>query len=335
MTSSALEMTDSENVLGNENESNVRYDSGSVKKVAILLCTYQGQRFLAPQLDSFQAQTHTNWEVWASDDGSKDDTHAILEEYQRKWPAGRLSIHNGPAEGFAANFLSLTCKAAVEADFYAYSDQDDIWEADKIEIAVRWLETIPQHTPALYCSRTRLVDANNKEIGLSPLFTKPPSFANALMQNIGGGNTMIFNNAVREMLRETGHDSTIISHDWWTYILVMACGGKFKYDSYPSVRYRQHNANQVGMNTSWCGLLKRIYFLWNGRYKNWNQANISNIIKFSNKLTSENRKIFEIYVKARKENLVLRLVNLKKSGIYRQTFLGNVGLFFAALLGKI
>ncbi len=82
-------------------------------KVAILLCTYHGQHYIAEQLDSFQAQSHSNWEVWASDDGSEDDTHATLEVYRQKWPAGRLSIHFGPAKGFAANFLSLTCRESI------------------------------------------------------------------------------------------------------------------------------------------------------------------------------------------------------------------------------
>lgn len=100
-------------------------------KVAILLATYQGQHYLAEQLDSFARQTHQNWEVWASDDGSSDDTHAILKHYEKHWPFGRLSIHNGPEEGFVANFLSLTCKASISADYYAYADQDDIWKADK------------------------------------------------------------------------------------------------------------------------------------------------------------------------------------------------------------
>lgn len=195
-------------------------------RVAILLCTYHGQHYLAEQLESFAAQSHKNWEVWASDDGSQDETHAILKAHQEKWPEGRLSIHFGPAEGFAANFLSLTCKASIEADYYAYSDQDDVWEADKLERAVRWLETIPPNMPALYCGRTRLVDADNNEIGLSPLFSKLPSFANALMQNIGGGNTMVFNNAARALLREAGEDTPVITHDWWAYMVVSGCGGK-------------------------------------------------------------------------------------------------------------
>jgi glycosyltransferase involved in cell wall biosynthesis len=290
MTSSAFEMSDSDNVVGDENESKVKFDSGNVKKVAILLCTYQGERFLAPQLDSFQAQTHTNWEVWASDDGSIDDTHAILKDYQRKWPAGRLSIHNGPAEGFAANFLSLTCKAAVEADFYAYSDQDD---------------------------------------------TKPPSFANALMQNIGGGNTMVFNNAARELLRETCEYSPVVTHDWWAYILVTACGGKVFYDSYPSVRYRQHDGNVLGMNANWAARFKRMVMLLQGHFKNWNDANVDGLFKLQHKLTPENLKTLKRFSEARQMSLIMRLINLHRIGLYRQTLFGNLGLIVAGFFGKI
>lgn len=309
--------------------------NNALPKVAILLCTYHGQRYLAEQLDSFQAQSHLNWEVWASDDGSEDDTHAILEAYQQKWPAGRLSIHFGPSEGFAANFLSLTCKASIEADYYAYSDQDDVWEADKLERAVRCLETIPPNIPALYCGRTRLVDADNNEIGLSPLFSKPPSFANALMQNIGGGNTMVFNNAARALLGEAGEDTPVITHDWWAYMVVTGCGGKVFYDSHPSLRYRQHDGNLVGMNATWSARIKRIRMLWEGRFRNWNDSNVAALRKLQHKLTPENRETLERFAKSRQMGLIPRLIHLKRSGIYRQTLFGNLGLIAAAIFKKI
>lgn len=309
--------------------------NNALPKVAILLCTYHGQHYLAEQLDSFQAQSHSNWEVWASDDGSEDNTHAILEAYQQKWPVGRLSIHFGPSEGFAANFLSLTCRASIEADYYAYADQDDVWESDKLERAVRWLQTVPENTPALYCSRTRLVDAENNEIGLSPLFCKPPSFANALMQNIGGGNTMVFNNAARALLREAGEDTPVITHDWWAYMVVSGCGGKVFYDSHPSLRYRQHDGNLVGMNATWAARFKRIRMLWEGRFRNWNDSNIAGLRKLQHKLTPENRETLERFAKARQMSLIPRLTHLKRSGIYRQTLFGNLGLIAAAIFGKI
>jgi hypothetical protein len=113
------------------------------------------------------------------DDGSADHTPAILEYFQAHWGEDRLSIHSGPAEGSTANFLSLTCSADIEADYFAYADQDDVWEADKLERAVAWLQSVPEHVPALYGSRTLLVDARNQHIGYSPLFEQPGGFRNA------------------------------------------------------------------------------------------------------------------------------------------------------------
>lgn len=307
----------------------------ALPKVAILLCTYYGQNYLAEQLASFEAQSHSNWQVWASDDGSEDDTRAILESYQCKWPEGSLFICSGPAEGFAANFLSLTCKEHIKADFYAYSDQDDIWEADKLARAVRWLESVPAEVPALYCSRTRLVDVNNNEIGVSPLFTNPPSFANAIMQNIGGGNTMMFNNAARELLREAGENRSVITHDWWAYIVVTGCGGRVFYDSEPTLRYRQHTSNLVGTNSNWAARLKRMRMLFQGRFKQWNDSNIAALHALDHRLTPESRETLQRFVSARKMSVVPRLINLKRAGVYRQTLLGNIGLIAAAVFGKI
>lgn len=303
--------------------------------VAILLCTYQGQHYLAEQLDSFAAQSHANWEVWASDDGSEDDTNSILEAYRNKWAVGRLSIYSGPAEGFAANFLSLTCKTGIEADFYAYSDQDDVWEADKLSRALQWLESVPKDVPALYCSRTRLVDADNNVIGMSPLFEKAPSFANALMQNIGGGNTMVFNNAARELLREAGENKSVITHDWWAYMVVTGCGGRIFYDSKPTLRYRQHSGNLVGTNANWVARMRRIRMLFQGRFQHWNDSNITALRTLEHKLTPENREILHCFAKARGMSLIPRLIHLKRCGIYRQTLFGNIGLVAAAILGKI
>lgn len=304
-------------------------------KVAILLCTYHGQHYLAEQLDSFQAQSHANWQVCASDDGSEDDTNAILKAYQQQWPGGRLSIYSGPGRGFAANFLSLTCNADIEADYYAYSDQDDVWEADKLERAVRWLETVPQDRPALYCSRTRLVDADNKEIGLSPLFLKPPGFANALMQNIGGGNTMVFNNATRNLLRDAGPNIAVVTHDWWVYLVVTGCGGEVFYDSQPTLRYRQHGGNLVGMNVTLRASFRRICMLWQGDFRGWTDRNITALRSLSHRLTPENRDILERFARGRKMSLILRLIYLKRSGIHRQTLFGNLGIIAAAIFGKL
>jgi len=309
--------------------------NNALPKVAILLCTYHGQHYLPEQLDSIEGQTHGNWEVWASDDGSEDDTHAILERYRAKWGAHRISIHNGPAEGFVSNFLSLVCKADIQAECYAFSDQDDIWEADKLQRAVEWLSSVPKDVPALYCSRTRLVDAENRDLGLSPLFSKPPSFANALIQNIGGANTMVFNEAARRLICEVGENVEVVSHDSWAYMVVTGCGGKVKYDAYPSLRYRQHGNNVVGTNSTWAARRVRIRMLWQGHLRTWNDRHLVALQRLHSRLTPESRLTLELLARARKRSLVPRLIDLKKSGIHRQTLLGNLGLLAAAIFKKI
>ena len=304
-------------------------------KVAILLATYQGENYIKEQLDSIRDQTERHWKIWVSDDGSSDKTCQIASDYRLLLLPSYLSIHQGPKIGFSANFLSLTCNANIKADYYAYADQDDIWEKDKIARALQWLESIPADIPALYCSRTRLIDKSGHEIGLSPLFTKRPSFANALVQNIGGGNTMVFNSAARALLQQAGEKVSIISHDWWAYMLIMGCGGKVFYDPYPTVRYRQHDKNLVGMNSSWLARLSRIKMLWQGRFRDWNDGNISALESISDKLTPENQKLLKRFSKARQSSLLPRIALLIKCGIYRQTLLGNLGLVAAAFLGKL
>lgn len=307
----------------------------SPPKVAILLCTFQGQHYLSEQLDSFAAQTHSNWEVWTSDDRSQDRTHVILGIYKSKWDPGKLNVRVGPSDGFAANFLSLTCGTNTDAEYFAYSDQDDIWEPDKLERAVNWLNTVPRNIPALYCSRTRLVDADNNDIGLSRLFAKPPSFANALIQSLGGGNTMVFNNATRELLRKAGETVAIVSHDWWAYMVVTGCGGRVYYDDYPSLRYRQHENNLVGTNTTLAARFHRARAAWRGLFKHWMDVNINAITRLKDHLTPENRETLDQFIRARNGGLISRLIALKRSGVYRQSLVGNCGLIVAAVLKKM
>ena len=304
-------------------------------EVAILLCTFEGQRFLHEQLASFEAQSLKAWALLVSDDGSSDRTLDILQEQQKQWGRGKLTLQSGPRQGFAANFLSLTCQADIKADFYAYADQDDIWEADKLERAVQWLKSVPEDIPALYCSRTRLVDEENRTLGYSPLFKRPPCFANALMQNIGGGNTMVFNHATRKLLCQAGKDIKVVSHDWWAYILVTGCGGKVFYDEYPSVRYRQHKENLLGSNKSTKAQLIRIKKLLSGGYKEWNQINIDALKKSNIELSEENLKILNCFKRGRVNNLYKRIVYIKKSKIHRQNVIGNLGIIMGILINKI
>ena len=307
---------------------------GATPQVAILLCTYQGQRFLQEQLDSFAAQSYPNWELWVSDDGSTDGTHDILERAKGRL-GDRMSIHNGPQNGFCANFLSLACKADIQADYYAYSDQEDVWAADKISRALAWLETVPKNAPALYCSRTRYISSEGNELGYSTLFARPPTFRNALVQNIAGANTMIFNQVARELLIQVPVRGDVVAHDWVVYLLVTGCGGHVFYDPHPSVNYRQHESNLTGQNVTIAAKLKRARAVWADRLKHWNTANIKVLHNFRSKLTAEHGATLECFMAARQNSTASRIMNLYRSGVYRQTIVDSIGLFVAVLYKKI
>ncbi len=302
--------------------------------VAILLCTYQAQRFLDEQLQSIQAQTWPSWKVWVSDDGSTDQTRPILRDLLQHWGDQRLHLQDGPCKGSTANFLSLACLPQIHAEHFAFCDQDDVWHADKLERAMKWLQQVPRETPALYCSRTVLVDEHNKLIGHSHLFTQPPGFRNALVQSIAGGNTMVFNRAARELLIAAGPSVEAITHDWWTYMLVTGCGGQVHYDPEPTVRYRQHGQNQFGSNVSVTEQLKRIRQLLHGRYRSWIDANLKALVRVRHRLTAENQQVLDSVVHARSRWVGARLLGLRRCGLYRQSRLGQYGLWVAALLNR-
>jgi glycosyltransferase involved in cell wall biosynthesis len=303
--------------------------------VAILLGTYNGEKYLAEQLDSYARQTHGNWKVWASDDGSSDGTPSLLRDYQRLWGAEKLAILDGPAGGCTRNFLSLATNPAILGDYYAFSDQDDIWEPDKLQRAVTWLQTQPRDTPALYCSRTLFVDEANHDIAVSQLYTRPPGFANALVQNIASGNTMVFNHAARQLLCAGGADADVYIHDWWLYLLVTACGGAVHYDPHPSLRYRQHGVNLIGMNTGWKARLARVRMLFAGQMWEWNEQHVRALQRLDSHFTASSRHTLKLFVTARQRWLLPRLIRLKRAGIYRQTSLGNLGLMAAVVFGKL
>lgn len=328
--SSYQHTVDKKSVRNSRAENNINSE-----KVAILMCTYQGQRFLTEQLASFENQTHTNWELWASDDGSDDGTIEILKEFKNRFPSNRVSIIEGPRKGFLLNFLSLTCNKKIDANYFAYSDQDDIWMSNKIERSLKYLREVENGVPGLYCSRTELINSCGRHIGFSPLFKKPPRFENALIQNIGGGNTMVYNGAARSLLISAGQHASVVSHDWWTYQLVSGAGGHVYYDKVPSLLYRQHEKNIMGENNSWVARLKRIQMLMHGRFREWNDQNTTELLKISYLLTDENQNLLKNFMQYRNSHLFKRLKLLNKCRLYRQTFLGNLGLVAAAVLNKL
>jgi glycosyltransferase involved in cell wall biosynthesis len=305
------------------------------RTVTILLCTFNGERFLAEQLDSLERQTVGYWKLVASDDGSSDRTRSILQAFKNSHEPGKVEITDGPRQGATANFLCLACREDLASDYYAFADQDDIWEADKLARAIEILERTSGSVPAIYGSRTRLIDRTGRGIGLSPLFSRAPTFRSALVQSIAGGNTMVFNQKARELVVFGGADVIVPSHDWWLYQVTSACGGHVHYDPRPSVLYRQHAQNVIGCNIGFAAQLRRFRMLSQGRFRHWSNLNIEALARLRPRMTSENRQIFDLFCKARHQPLLQRAAMFARAGVYRQTLFGNLGLAVAVAFRKI
>jgi len=303
--------------------------------VAILLCTYNGARFLTTQLESIESQTHENWFVVASDDGSSDQTLGILQEYQSKWPFGKLIIRSGPQKGFCQNFLSLGCDPNILAEFYAFCDQDDVWLPTKLTIALENITNNQEsNEPYLYCGCTTYVDEGLQKVGASPLFSFPLTFRNALVQSIAGGNTMVFNRKTKELLEKAGRvDHT--AHDWWLYQLVTGAAGVVFYDPKSQVLYRQHKDALIGGGNSFLAKIERINMLRKGRFRVWNAMNIQALQQIGSMISRENRAVLRIFETLRRAGLRDRVRLTMVSGIYRQTRRGTISLYIAMLFKKI
>lgn len=311
--------------------------------VAILMCTFNGEQFLHEQLKSIATQTHPNWVLWVSDDGSSDSTLDILQATQQAWGAERLMIIQGPRKGFARNFLSVACNPQIEADYYAFSDQDDVWLQSKLTRAVEWLVEQKQsqdlhqtnNIALLYGSRTSLIDESGHPIGISKLIPKELSFSNALVQNVAGGNTMVFNHALVKILRDAGAELDIVSHDWWLYIVTTAINGKVLFDQEPHILYRQHKGNLVGSNLGLTSRFKRLQKLFSGRFAGWIQQNQRCIKKLEANMTIESFRRAQLLATIHQVWLYKRLVYFIQSGVRRQSMTGNIALLAAVVLNQV
>ncbi len=305
-------------------------------QVCILLALYQGAPYLRAQLDSFAAQSHAHWSLIASDDGSTDESADIIQAFHKAHPAYPVTLRPGPRQGFVRNFLSLLRCAPPDTPFVALSDQDDVWFDDKLARAVRRLSDVARDVPALYCARTMICDRDLRPLGLSGAFRRAPDFRNALVQSIGGGNTMVLNRAALNLAAAAAREATDpVAHDWWLYQLITACGGQVIHDSEPVLSYRQHAGNQIGGNRTMRARLSRILAVQGGRVRRWNDTSLGALSGSAHRFTPQARRIMAQYQAARSGPLWSRLKALRASGVYRQSRSDSLGLYVACLLNRL
>ncbi len=303
--------------------------------VAILMCTYNGEDFLEEQLDSIEGQDYRNWTLYVNDDGSKDVTLKILKTYQKKWGAKKLHIRRGPQKGFCQNFLQIINDKKINGDLYFLSDQDDVWMPHKLSHTLKKISKLEATKPLLYCARTTYVSSDAKKIlGQSDLFLKPPSFKNALIQSLAGGNTMAFNNNLKKVAQKYPKVN-VVSHDWWLYILNELVQGTTFYDAESTILYRQHSRSLIGANTGFLAKLKRLRMLIAGTYRGYNTRHLEVFNRLYFKDIKNNIELIDQFFILRDKPLLTRMGMIDKLGIYRQTMDGQLALYLGAILHKL
>lgn len=204
------------------------------------MSTFNGEKYLRTQLDSILNQKGVIVDILVRDDGSNDKTTAILEEYRSR---KLLEWYKGNNIKPAKSFIDLIFNA-YDADFYAFSDQDDFWLPNKLLSAITKLE-FDENLPSLYCSSTTLVDHNLKD--LNYLDNRIPSINinTAFVINTATGCTMVFNRKLLNIIK-IYNPKFLIMHDGWINKICLSVGGYLYYDKNSFILYRQHNNNVIG-----------------------------------------------------------------------------------------
>ena len=314
--------------------------SASAGSVVVLMALHQGAAHLDAQLASIAAQEGGPPPVIVSDDGSTDAGPAIVGRHAVRGPA-EVRLIDGPRGGAAANFLHLLREAGPDVPHVALSDQDDVWLPGKTARALVALAEAPPGVPAVHCGRTMICDAEGRALRPSILHPRPPSFRNALVQSLAGGNTMTLNRAALDLVQAAAGDLAaaglpIVVHDWWIYQIVSGAGGRMIYDPEPLLLYRQHGANAIGENTTARALARRAAMVMGGRFRAWSEVNLAALGASRHRLTPDAREALDGFAAMRRmARPSRRVAALRRLGLYRQTRVADAALRVAAALGRL
>ena len=221
-------------------------------KIAIIMATYNGERFLAEQIESIINQSEKDWKLYIRDDGSQDKTIEIIQEYSQK-DSRIINIedketHLGPGKSF---FKALE---QIDAELYMFSDQDDFWLPDKIEVSLNAYNSIKESKtrPIIVHTDISVTDENLNiirksrwdDVNLDP--NKLKSYNYLAQYCYTQGCTLLFNNSAKKLAIPIADYASM--HDWWISTRCIKAGGIIESVYTPTMLYRQHSNNVVGMH---------------------------------------------------------------------------------------
>ena len=214
-----------------------------IPHVCILLATFNGMKYLQEQMSSIYGQVGVKISILVQDDGSTDGTVAYLESQLQ---LGKIaSLTKSKQIGSTKVFIDLL-NMAPNADFYAFSDQDDVWELSKLTKLTTLLGSL--NSPGISFSGRILIDSKGKILRSEHIPLRRIGSRNALIQNIIPGNTSLINKSGKVMLSRLNSHG-VQHYDAWIYLLFSLFGTICLSDE-PLIRYRVHRDNQIGLGTN-------------------------------------------------------------------------------------
>lgn len=300
-------------------------------KVIVIMSTYNGEKYVGKQIESILGQQGVDVTLYVRDDGSKDSTTKIIGQIAEEHDNVILSEESNL--GWERSFLKAL-KDCPNGDYYAFSDQDDIWFDDKL---ISGIEFIKQHSsadnePLMYHCNKISVDEDLKpyphQVRRTP---QPLNRQNALIQEFAQGCSIILNNEARSLVTSYMPKEKL-AHDFWCGLLCYLFG-KVVYDDRPHFYHITHGANASGEGhiiRSWEGRLKKIL----GGDKVYYSPFRDLLEGYGNQLSSEDKK-FISEVEHYKTNLKDKIKLLFSDKFIRDSFLGSLSLKSTILLNRL
>jgi len=296
--------------------------------VKVVTSVFNGEQYIREQVESVLKQTYSNFELYIRDNCSTDRTLDVLQEYASN---PKIHIIKGDENlGVVLGYFTLL-ELCGDADYYAFCDSDDVWEENKVEVAVGKLEQTDGQIPVLYCSGYDICDENLSYIRQSPRI-RNISFRNCLVDVIAPSSTYVFNEAAREIIIQNIPSHATFQDRW---ILMMCQGlGEIIFDPRPLMKYRRHGKSSTPSTQSKIKLtIWRIkYFLVDGKTKGIREEIQEYSDMFANQLCEEDQKVLQLFTR-RNVGTALKKVFYPK--LFRQTFSDEIMLRGLFLLGVL
>lgn len=226
--------------------------------VTIYMSTYNGEKYLSEQIDSILSQKNVDVTLVIRDDGSTDNTKNIIKSYLEK--NKNIVVIEGENIGYANSFLSLL-KTDFGTDYYAFSDQDDIWLSDKLSRAI---SKIKGSKKTVYSSALTVVDENDNITSIKRFPKYVPSVGSVLSRTRLPGCTMVFDRELYVALSKNADKIMRLNkfnygHDGWVLIYTLLNSGKIIVDSKSYIHYRRHSNTVTNIRG---GIVKRLKNEW-------------------------------------------------------------------------